>query len=77
VILEGLLDFKEEKERLRKQIKAIEKEMAVANKKLNNKQFLEKAPTQIVEEVREKVGSLGNKLEKLNQNLNLFESINV
>jgi valyl-tRNA synthetase len=77
VILEGLLDFKEEKERLRKQIKATEKEMAVANKKLNNKQFLEKAPTQIVEEVREKVGLLGNKLEKLNQNLNLFESINV
>jgi valyl-tRNA synthetase len=77
VILEGLLDFKEEKERLRKQIKAIEKEMTVANKKLNNNQFLEKAPAEIVEEVREKVGSMGLKLEKLNQNLNLFETIDV
>jgi valyl-tRNA synthetase len=77
VILEGLLDFKEEKERLRKQIKALEKEMAVSNKKLNNDQFLAKAPAEIVEEVREKVGTLGNKLEKLNQNLKLFESIDV
>ncbi len=75
VILEGLLDFKEEKQRLRKQIKAIEKELAVATKKLNNNQFLEKAPAEIVEEVRKKVGSMGHKLEKLNQNLNLFESI--
>ena len=77
VILEGLLDFQEEKERLRKQIKAIEKELAGANKKLNNNQFLEKAPAEIVEEVREKVGSMGNKLEKLNQNLSLFEAIDV
>jgi valyl-tRNA synthetase len=75
VILEGLLDFKEEKERLKKQIKAIEKDLAVANKKLNNNQFLEKAPREIVEEVREKVGSMDQKLEKLNQNLNLFEAI--
>jgi valyl-tRNA synthetase len=77
VILEGLLDFQEERERLGKQIKGIEKELAVANKKLNNNQFLEKAPTEIVEEVREKVGSLDQKMEKLNQNLNLFESIDV
>ena len=77
VILEGLLDFKEEKQRLRKQIKTIEKDLAVANKKLNNKQFLEKAPVDIVEEVREKVGSITDKLEKLNQNLNFFESIDV
>jgi valyl-tRNA synthetase len=77
VILEGLLDFKEEKLRLRKQIKTIEKDLAVANKKLNNRQFLEKAPAEIVEEVREKVGSMCDKLEKLNQNLNLFESIDV
>jgi valyl-tRNA synthetase len=75
VILEGLLDFQEERQRLRKQIKAIEKELAVANKKLNNNQFLEKAPAEIVEEVREKVGTMGYKLEKLNRNLNLFESI--
>ena len=75
VVLEGLLNFQEEKERLKKQIKGIEKELAVANKKLSNAQFLEKAPAEIVEEVREKVGSMGNKLEKLNQNLNLFESI--
>ena len=75
VILEGLLDFQEERNRLRKQIKAIEKELAVANKKLNNNQFLEKAPEEIVEEVREKVGTMGYKLEKLNRNLNLFESI--
>jgi valyl-tRNA synthetase len=76
VLLKGLLDFEEEKSRLRKEIKKLENDIAASNKKLNNKGFLEKAPREIVEEVRSKVDILSAKLEKINQNLSLFETIN-
>lgn len=75
VQLKGLMDFEEEKKRLMKQIKSLEKDIGAADKKLKNKQFLEKAPANIVEEVREKVETMSAKRNKLNQNLKLFESI--
>ena len=75
VILKGILDFQEERKRLGKQIEKIEKDINVSNRKLSNKSFLEKAPAEIVKEVREKVESLTLKLEKLNQNLRFFETI--
>jgi valyl-tRNA synthetase len=75
VLLKGILDFKEERKRLRKQIEKIEKDIEVSNRKLSNKGFLEKAPAEIVTEVKEKVETLGLKREKLNQNLLFFEAI--
>ena len=76
VLLKGLLDFGEERNRLRKEIVKIEKEMETAKKKLANEQFMSKAPEDIVDSVREKV-EIGNvKLEKLNHNLKFFEEIN-
>jgi valyl-tRNA synthetase len=76
VLLKGLLDFSEERRRLRKEIKKIEKDMELSSEKLSKKEFMEKAPPEIVDEVREKVKSMSLKLEKLNQNLNFFEAIN-
>ncbi len=75
VLLKGLLDFDEERKRLRKGIKKIEKDMEVANRKLSNKGFLEKAQAEIIAEVKEKVEILNLKIEKLNQNLRFFETI--
>jgi len=75
VLLKGLLDFEEERKRLRKGIKKIEKDMEVSNKKLSNQGFLEKAPAEIIAEVKEKVEILNLKIEKLNQNLRFFETI--
>ena len=75
VLLKGLLDFEEERKRLGKEVKKIEKEMEVSQKKLSNSQFLAKAPAEIVEEVKEKVKTFSLKLEKLNQNLRFFETI--
>ena len=75
VLLKGLLDFEEEKKRLRKGIEKIEKDIEVSNRKLSNKEFLEKAPAEIVAEVKEKVETFSLKLEKLNQNLSFFETI--
>ncbi|HOP47819.1 MAG TPA: valine--tRNA ligase [Desulfobacteraceae bacterium] len=76
VILKGLLNFEEEKNRLKKEIKKIENEMNFSEKKLSNKGFLEKAPDEVVKEVREKVEMLSSRLSKLNQNLSFFETIN-
>ena len=75
VLLKGILDFQEERKRLEKQIEKIEKEIKASNRKLSNRGFLEKAPAEIVEEVREKVETMTLKLEKLNQNLRFFETI--
>ncbi|RLC30876.1 MAG: valine--tRNA ligase [Deltaproteobacteria bacterium] len=75
VLLKGLLNFEEEKKRLRKEISKIEKEIAASDKKLSNKQFLEKAPKDIILKVKEKVENLTLKREKLKQNLAFFEEI--
>jgi len=75
VLLKGLLDFQEEQGRLRKEIKKIERDMEVAETKLSNKQFMDKAPDEVIEKVKEKVASMQLQLEKLNQNLNFFASI--
>lgn len=74
VLLKGLLDFEEEKKRLTKEIQKLEKELKTTDRKLANKDFLEKAPEDIVEKVREKADALTLKMEKLNQNLRFFES---
>jgi valyl-tRNA synthetase len=75
VLLKGLIDFEEESKRLKKQIKKIQKDIEASDKKLSNRDFLEKAPGEIVSEVKEKVQSLRLKLEKLNKNLEFFEMI--
>ena len=75
VLLKGILDFSEERKRLRKEIKKIEKDMEISTKKLSKREFVEKAPPQIVDQVRTKAEAMRLKLEKLNQNLNFFETI--
>jgi len=75
VILKGLIDFKEEERRVKKEIVRIQKEMDVSQKKLSNKGFLEKAPEEIVVEVRAKAEGLASKLSKLQQNLSFLETL--
>jgi valyl-tRNA synthetase len=75
VLLKGLLDFNEERKRLKKEIKKIEKDMEISAKKLSKREFVEKAPPEIVAQVKMKAESMRLKLEKLNQNLDFFESI--
>ena len=75
MLLKGLVDFEKEKKRLKKQIASVEKDMAGSSKKLSNRQFMEKAPPDIVESVKNKVETLDEKMDKLNNNLSFFESI--
>ncbi|MFP3910844.1 MAG: valine--tRNA ligase [Desulfobacteraceae bacterium] len=75
VLLKGLIDFKEEKRRITKGIQKLEKEWEVADRKLSNQGFLDKAPADIVSEVREKAETLSVKLSKLKENLSFLEGI--
>lgn len=64
--LEGLIDFEAEAKRLQKEVNEIKSDIEKLRKKLANKNFIEKAPQEVVEKVKEK--------EKLyTQNLELYE----
>lgn len=75
VALRGVLDVEVEKKRIVKEIKKIQKDIEIYKKKLANKNFVEKAPAHVVEEVRDKLITSNEELSKLNQSLSLFESI--
>jgi valyl-tRNA synthetase len=75
VVLKGLIDFEEEKKRIRKEINKIEKDHSLSRNKLSNPQFMEKAPEEIIESVKEKMESMQQQLDKLRHNLEFFESI--
>ncbi len=67
VLLEGLLDFEAELRRLEKEIKKVEKELELSRKKLNNEDFLKKAPEEVITREREKAERLTDKIKKLKQ----------
>jgi valyl-tRNA synthetase len=75
VLLKGLIDVKEEKRRLTRETEKIIKELDGLRKKLANQAFLEKAPDEVVEEVRERVEGLTQRMGKVNQNLQILESM--
>jgi valyl-tRNA synthetase len=71
--LEGLIDRQVEQERLAKEISRIEGLIAAADKRLNNGQFIAKAPPAVVQKEKEKYQALQDNLEKLNTNLAVLE----
>ncbi|MBW2591616.1 MAG: valine--tRNA ligase [Deltaproteobacteria bacterium] len=70
VSLEGIIDFAKEAGRLEKEMQKIDIELGKISKKLNNDDFLSKAPDQVVAKVREKYDVLVEKQDKLKLNLN-------
>lgn len=75
VLLRGLLDFEEEKKRISKTMQKLQKDMQTAERKLGNAGFLDKAPAEVVQEVREKLAAQQAEFGKLQQNLRFFEEI--
>ncbi len=63
--LEGLVDLGEELRKLEKEEKKILKELDKIKKKLGNKNFLSKAPSEIVQKERKKREKFTAKLEKI------------
>ena len=64
------IDVMAERERLKKELDQIEKEMANAQGQLNNEQFLAKAPTQVVDGIRKRAQELAVLREKVGSKLN-------
>jgi valyl-tRNA synthetase len=71
--LEGLMDFGEEKKRLEKELKKVEKEIIFLSKKLSNPNFVDKAPPDVIEKDRQKHKDLSEKQTKLQVHLQTIE----
>ena len=69
VPLEGLIDFEKEILRLENQVNKLEKENEQLQKQLSNANFIERAPTEKVEEIRARVAEIDSQVLTLKQNL--------
>jgi valyl-tRNA synthetase len=74
VFLEGMVDIAAEKARLEKQMKKLSKDLVAVSKKLNNRDFMEKASEAVIrkeetkfEELKEKNSHLEEALKKLQE----------
>jgi valyl-tRNA synthetase len=72
--LEGLIDVTKEKARLRQEMEQARKLLEGTLRKLNNEDFLEKAPNEIIDKEKAKAQDFKDKLERLEQNLALLTS---
>jgi len=71
--LEGLVDIKKEKARLENEIASVKKYSQSLEQKLKNKDFVKKAPKDVVEKEQEKLGQQQEKLGKLEEQLKSLE----
>ena len=69
VPLEGIIDFGKEAQRLEKEMNKLSKELEVLSKKLKNEGFLNKAPSNVIEQVRAKHSDLQEKQKKLESHI--------
>jgi valyl-tRNA synthetase len=65
VLLEGVIDVDKEKARIEKEMAKIGKDIETAARKLNNQDFLKKAPEQVIERARENNRELQERKDKL------------
>ena len=73
VLLEGVIDIQEERNRLGRELEKINSDIATLNKRLSNRDFINRAPKDVVEKDREKYQSLTVIAEKIQQNLSRLE----
>ncbi|MFA6038743.1 MAG: valine--tRNA ligase [Candidatus Peribacteraceae bacterium] len=71
--LEGLIDLEKEGIRLAKEKERLEQIIASTEQRLNNQDFVTRAPAQVVEGEREKVRTMKEKVEKLGERLKTIE----
>jgi valyl-tRNA synthetase len=76
VPLEGIIDFAKEARRLEKEMNKLEKELAAVSKKLENENFLNKAPQDVVEQVKAKHAGFQEKQQKLASHLKRIQELN-
>ena len=67
--MESMIDLEAERKRLEKEIEQNQAEVMRLEARLNNKDFLAKAPAAVIDKERDKLGIVGGKLERLKQQL--------
>ena len=72
--LEGKINFTEEKNRVEKELNKIKKDIIVLVKKLSNKNFIDKAPPEVIEKDRQRKKILSEKQARLKVHL---ETVNI
>lgn len=65
--MDELVDFKAEKERLMKEKTAVQKDIDFVSNKLNNQNFVAKAPAKLVDEQREKLAKYTEKMNMIDE----------
>jgi valyl-tRNA synthetase len=73
ILLEGMMDFQEESNRVQKELKKIEKDLIFLDKKLSNPNFVKKAPAEVIEKDEQRKTSLSEKQAKLEIHLKTIE----
>ncbi|MEE9166365.1 MAG: valine--tRNA ligase [Candidatus Neomarinimicrobiota bacterium] len=68
VPLKGLIDVEKEKKRLADKIENLESRLDTVRGKLQNEDFVHKAPDEIVEKEKKKLGDMSDSLKKLKRN---------
>jgi len=71
--LEGVVDLDRERTRLRDEVARVESLLAGARRKLENENFVNRAPDDVVEKERDKARSLEAQLQGLREKLALFQ----
>ena len=71
--LEGMMNFQEERNRVEKELKKIEKDLIFLDKKLSNPNFVKQAPVDIIEKDEQRKKSLSLKQAKLEIHLKTIE----
>ena len=67
--MESMVNLEAERKRLEKEIGQSQAELAQLEARLNNKEFLTKAPAAVVDKERQKLYTLTDKLERLRQQI--------
>jgi valyl-tRNA synthetase len=73
VPLEGLLDLQQEHKRLRQELKEARAGLEATLRKLDNPDFLERAPEEVIEKEKRKAQEFREKIARLEQNLQLLQ----
>ena len=69
VPLKGLIDIEQEIKRLEKQVSDMQGRLNAVSKKLENKNFVDRAPSEIIAHERTKFEDYKQQLDKLKENL--------
>ena len=73
VPLAGLIDLSKEIDRLERQIQNMKGRLSAVSRKLENKNFVERAPENVINHERDKMQKYESDLSKLQQNLEALQ----